>query len=146
MTDIKKSPRTSANARGAPKSDLLTDGFDILQNDFHPQQNLAERQAAQRRARARKQRLANAKARPPLMDAPPRDTVALTMSEFRRLHKPELWARLSVKERRRRWRFYSWLRDVRPIQDVPSARELARLSGASNVFFLEHYTVPGRRA
>jgi hypothetical protein len=105
-----------------------------------------ERQAAQRRALARKQRRADLKAaRRESVDAP-REFVAKTMREFRRLYKPEIWDRLSAKERRRRWRFYCLLRDARPIQDVPSARELARLSGARNVFFLEDGAVPGRRA
>lgn len=108
--------------------------------------NSAERREAQRRARARKQRLADVKARRRFMDAPSREFIATSMKQLRHLYRPEIWARMSADERRRAWRFYKFLRDVQPIQDPPSARELARLSGACNIIFLEDYAVRGRRA
>lgn len=105
----------------------------------------AERREGRRRALARKQRLANVKARRRFMDAPSREFIATSMKQFRRLYRPEIWARMSADERRRAWRFYKFFRDVRPIQDPPSARELARLSGARNIVFLEDYALRGRR-
>lgn len=105
----------------------------------------AERRAAQHGTRVRKRRLA-IKARRERMDAPPREFIATSINQYRRLYRPKIWARMSADERRRAWGFYKSLRDTTPIQDPPSTRELVRLCGATNVVFIADWFAWRRRA
>ena len=148
MSNKRERPPASANA-GRPRN-FAVGANGSESKDFPPHLQdrrtalLARRAEREKRAkRARRRSLAAAqKATPP---GDERAAVASTRAELAKLYG-QRWRSMSPSERRSAWGLYKFLRDLRLPQDPPSARELARLSGARNVAFLNDFqSARGRR-